>query len=77
MSMNVSMMSGMNTGMGSMGNNMSTMGSVPQYFKSKYGCEDCFRKQPYLAEFPKPIMPISHKVNNLTFWQKILYKIFS
>lgn len=74
MSMNVSMMGG---GMSPMSNNMGTMGSVPQYFKSKYGCEDCFRKQPYLAEFPKPIMPVSHKIDNFTFWQRILHKIFS
>ena len=74
MSMNVSMMSG---GMSPMGNNMGTMGSVPQYFKSKYGCEDCFRKQPYLVEFPKPIMPIRHETGNSTFWQRILNKIFS
>lgn len=46
-------------------NNMSGMGmmgmggsqNVPQYFQAKYGCEDCFRKEPYWQEFPKPVTP--------------------
>ena len=36
------MMGGMGMGMG-----MNTGGNVPQYFQAKYGCEDCFRKEPY------------------------------
>ena len=43
-------------------NNMSGMGmggtqNIPQYFEAKYGCEDCFRKEPYWKEFPKPVTP--------------------
>ena len=55
-----SMMNGMGTNMGlntsmSAGSNYSIpmMGSVNQEFLMKYGCEDCFRKEPYPFEYPK------------------------
>ena len=40
-----SMMGGMNPMMN--GSSMGMSGNAFQTFKSKYGCEDCFRKQPY------------------------------
>lgn len=75
-----SMMNGMNPNMGSnmgMGGNYSVpmMGSVPQNFLMKYGCEDCFRKQPYPYEFPKPYIPMERSYANPSFWQRILNKI--
>ncbi len=32
-------------------------GNINVYFRNKYGCEDCFRKEPYWQEYPKPIIP--------------------
>ena len=73
------MMNGMNS-MGAMGTmGMSGMGSGNQfqYFKSKYGCEDCFRNQPYDYSFPKPRLhqpQISHKPN---FLQRFLNNLMA
>lgn len=48
-------------GMAGMGGMMSPCGTqsgnVNVYFRNKYGCEDCFRKEPYWQEYPKPIIP--------------------
>lgn len=32
-------------------------GNTNVYFRNKYGCEDCFRTQPYWQEYPKPVQP--------------------
>ncbi len=50
-------------------------GNVNQYFKGKYGCEDCFRKTPYLREFPKPMIPNKISERKFSFWQYFLNKI--
>ncbi len=84
-----SMQGGMNSMMNGMGSNMSMnssmnaggnysvpmMGSVPQNFLMKYGCEDCFRKQPYPYEFPKPYIPMAKEYTNPSFWQRLWNKI--
>ena len=52
------MMSGMGM-MGMMGMGMSGMngsGNVYQSFKAKYGCEDCFQKEPHPFDAPVPII---------------------
>ena len=59
--------------MGMMGPAM--MGSMfsanaPAYFKARYGCEDCFRTEPYsrkmpLAYTPRDPMPVQPKKNLL------------
>lgn len=56
---------------------MSGMGSgnMQQYFKSKYGCEDCFYKQPYWQELPKPVMPMPRESIKPSFWKRLLNKI--
>lgn len=46
--------------------------NVPQYFQNKYGCTDCFVKQPYPFEYPKPIIPM---VNKKTLLERILHKL--
>ncbi len=60
-----------------MGNPMMMGGSsnMNQYFKAKYGCEDCFRTQPYLQEYPKPIMPLAKESIQKSFWSRILSKL--
>ena len=77
-----SMMNGMGTNMGlntgmSAGSNYSVpmMGSVNQEFLMKYGCEDCFRKEPYPFEYPKPYTPAPKDSANPSFWQRLLNKI--
>ena len=67
-------MSGMNT-MG-MGGGMSGSGNVFQYYQSKYGCEDCFRKSPYIQEFPKPFIPEPKNSLNPSWWQRFLHNVF-
>ncbi len=32
-------------------------GNTNVYFRNKYGCENCFRKEPYWQEYPKPVLP--------------------
>ena len=79
MTMNIgggySMMGGMNPMIG--GNSMGVSGNVFQNFQSKYGCEDCFRKQPYPYEFPKPYIEIDESAKRPSFWQRLLTKITS
>ena len=79
MAMNIgggySMMGGMNSMTGS--NSMGASGNVFQSFQSKYGCEDCFRKQPYPYEFPKPYIEIAESAKRPSFWQRLLIKITS
>lgn len=50
-------MTGGMSGISGMGMGIGTSGNVPQYFQAKYGCEDCFRKEPYWQEYPKPVSP--------------------
>jgi len=65
-------MSGM-TGSGGMSGSSSNF----LYFKSKYGCEDCFRDRPYFYQIPKPVMPRPIKYANPNFWQRLLNKILA
>lgn len=67
------MVGGMNS---MMTNNYSTpiMGSVPQSYLSRYGCEDCFRKEPYPYEFPKPYMPVAKDSFKPSLWQRLIHK---
>ena len=78
MAMNIgggySMMGGMNPMNG--GNSMGASGNVFQSFQSKYGCEDCFRKQPYPYEFPKPYMRMPQDFRKQSFWQRLMHNIF-
>lgn len=66
---------GMGTPMMMGGMSGMNSGNMQQYFKSKYGCEDCFRTQPYLQEYPKPVMPVSKETRNPSFWSRLLNKI--
>lgn len=50
-------------------------GNMNQYFKSKYGCEDCFRTTPYMQEYPKPIMPVAKESIQPSFGQRLFNKI--
>ena len=78
MTMNIG---GMGMGIGGM-NGMSIMGNsggvqnIPQYFQAKYGCEDCFRKEPYDQEFPKPVVPEPKNSLNPSFMKRLLHNIF-
>ncbi len=56
--------------------NMPMMGSVPQNVIMKYGCEDCFRKEPYPCEFPKPYMRMPQDFRKQSFWQRLMHNIF-
>ena len=68
---------GMMNGMSMMGGmNGVNSGNMHQYFKMKYGCEDCFRTQPYMQEYPKPIMPVAKQATKQpSLIQRILNKI--
>lgn len=70
-----SMMGGMNPMMN--GSFMGMSGNTFQTFQSKYGCEDCFRKQPYPYEFPKPYIEIAESAKRPSFWERLLTKITS
>lgn len=61
--------------MGMMGG-MSGGGNVLQSLKAKYGCEDCYKKQPYWVECPKPVMPVPNEVINPKITSKIRKIIF-
>lgn len=50
-------------------------GNQFQYFKEKYGCEDCFRSQPYDYECPKPRLYQPKSFVAPSFWQRILSRI--
>ena len=65
-------------GIGGYGYNMMsgiTAGNTDQYFKAKYGCEDCLRTQPYLQEYPKPIMPVAKESIQQPWFKRLLNKI--
>ena len=62
------MIGGMNPMMGG--------GNVPQYFTQKYGCADCFRNKPYVAEFPKPMVSIKNPIKSSSFFRKLFNGIF-
>ncbi len=73
----------MNIGSGlggiNMAGNFASSGStqnVPQYFQAKYGCEDCFRKEPYWNEYPKPVQPEPKNSLNPSFMKRFLNNIF-
>ena len=70
-----SMMGGMNPMMN--WSPMGMSGNTFQTFQSKYGCEDCFRKQPYPYEFPKPYIEIAESTKRPSFWERLLTKITS
>ncbi len=57
MTMNIGGFPMMNGGMYSSGMMGGGTQNIPQYYQAKYGCEDCFRKEPYWQEFPKPVTP--------------------
>lgn len=68
------MMGGMGMGMG-LGMGMNTGGNVPQYFQAKYGCEDCFRKEPYWQEYPKPVSPEPKGALKPSFFRRFLNNV--
>ena len=70
-----SMIVGMNPMMN--GSPMGMSGNTFQTFQSKYGCENCFRKQPYPYEFPKPYIEIAESAKRPSFWERLLTKITS
>lgn len=49
-------------------------GNAFQSFHSRYGCEDCFRKQPYPYEFPKPYIEKGNSTNAMSLLQRIINK---
>ena len=79
MSMNIgNPMMGMNSMM-PMSNSMGMSGSsenINQYYQLKYGCADCFRSQPYLQEYPKPIIPWSKEEIETNIFKQFFRKIF-
>lgn len=68
-------MTGINGMYGMFGMNNIGGGNMHQYFKNKYGCPDCFRTQPYLSEYPKPITPLPRQVMRPSFWQRFINKL--
>ncbi len=64
-------------GMNMMGNTTGagSVQNVPQYFQAKYGCEDCFRKEPYWNEYPKPVQPEPKNSLNPSFMKRLLHNI--
>lgn len=68
---------GMNNINSMMGMGMNTGSqNVPQYFQQKYGCVDCFKSQPYLQEYPKPLIALSKESIPKNFFQRFINKIF-
>ncbi len=51
-------------------------GNYEQYFKAKYGCEDCFKTGAYYYELPKPVTPMPKDDAKPSFWRRLMYKIF-
>ncbi len=52
--------------------------NAPMYFKSKYGCEDCFRKDAYPRELPIPYTPRSPEITgNKEAFKKLMIDIFA
>ena len=57
-------------GMGAMG-----AGNVNQYYKAKYGCEDCLMGRPYYQMMAKPRINMAEKYSTPNFIQRFLKKI--
>ena len=55
------------------GNNCT---NTNNYFKNKYGCEDCFRKSPYPVEYPKPIIPSNSSSMRPSFIKQFFNRLF-
>ena len=53
----------------------NTIGNSNQYFKSKYGCEDCFKSQPYAFEYPRPIIPNNKKNMRPSLWKQFINRL--
>ena len=52
--------------------NMRHKGSVIQNLENQYGCEDCFQKQAYFAEYPIRVQQVPIREVKPSFWQKIV-----
>lgn len=48
--------------MSGMSNSAEGSGNVFQSFKSKYGCEICYKKSPYWVECPTAVQPVPLEV---------------
>ncbi len=55
------------------GNN--SIGNTNQYFKTKYGCEDCFKTQAYAFEYPRPIIPNNNKNMRPSLWKQFINRM--
>ena len=66
-------MMGMMGGMGMSG--MNTGGNMYQSFKAKYGCEDCFLKEPRPFDAPVPILFPPKEEIKPSFWDLIKRKL--
>lgn len=58
--------------MNQMYGNSRHKGSVLQGLQDKYGCEDCFEKGPYFAQYPIPVQQVPIREVKPTLWQKIV-----
>ncbi len=50
-------------------------GTVFTSFKEKYGCEDCFRRQPTWVESTVTVLPVPPESVKQSFWQRICHRI--
>lgn len=50
-------------------------GSVLTSFKEKYGCEDCFRRQPHWLESTVRVQPVPVETVRPSFWRSIRQRI--
>ena len=58
--------------MGGMGmNSGGQTGNVIHDLKMKHGCEDCFKKEPYWTEYPKPVTPLPKDAVYPSFWRRM------
>lgn len=50
-------------------------GNTSQYLNMRCGCEDCFRKEPYIQELPKPYLPLAQESTHTSFWKRFINKL--
>ena len=56
--------------------NTKQVGSVMQGLRDKYGCEDCFERQPYFVQYPIPVQQVPREVVKPSFFSRIMGTFF-
>ncbi|MBR6127256.1 hypothetical protein IKQ21_06180 [bacterium] len=76
MTFGISMMGGGMPQMNQMYGNSQQTGSVMQGLRAQYGCEDCFQREPYFANYPIPVQQVPKEVVKPSLMSRIMRTFF-